>query len=99
MNQTGVNQVELRPSTQPGQHNMWKERKKTNQRRKWLSRKEPKSNTAKERSSHQERNTQPRNNTEHQEIKAMTSRDIISMIRKGEMTYGEADEKIEELIK
>ena len=32
MNQTGVSQVELRP----GQHDMWKEEKKINQRRKLL---------------------------------------------------------------
>ena len=60
-------------------------------------RKEPKSNTAKERSQHQDKNTQPINSTKPQEAKTIKSRDIMSMVRKGEMTYGEAEEKFEQL--
>ena len=58
---------------------------------------EPKSITAKGRSPHPDKNTQPRSNTKHQQIKTITSRDIMSMVRKGEMTYGEAETKFEKL--
>ena len=45
-------------------------------------RKEPKNNTTKEQSSNQDKNIQPRNNTKHQEMKTITSRDIMSMVKK-----------------
>ena len=49
-------------------------------------RKEPKNNTAKERNSHQD-----------QKAQLKTSRDIMSMVRKGEMTHGQAEIKFDEL--
>ena len=63
-------------------------------------RKEPRNNTAKEQSSHQELKvppSTPRNNSKYQETKTLTSRDIMTMVGKGEMTDRQAEIKFKEL--
>ena len=63
-------------------------------------RKEPKNNTAKEQSSHRDQEVPPkipRDNPKHHGMETITSRDIMSMVKKDEMTYRQAETKFEEL--
>ena len=57
--------------------------------------KEPKNNTVKGKKLHQDKNTQQENNTKHQQVKPMTSRDIMTRVKNGEMTHKQAEIKFE----
>ena len=61
---------------------------------------EPKNNTTKKQGSHQDQKVppkKPRDNPKHQGMETITSRDIMSMVKKGEITYRQAETKFEEL--